>query len=244
MSVLDARTTVGDLVRERPSRARVFERLGIDYCCGGKVPLETVCQKRGLNSEAVLRELSDHDGRTVEPESEDWTKAALTALADHIIRDHHGYLRRELPRLEAMVNRIAEVHGLNHPELLELRSIFASLKPNLEFHTTKEESVLFPWIKQLDASSGAPPVLRGTVANPIRMMESEHDDAGNALKRIRELTRDFQPPYDACNTYRATLDGLAEFEADLHLHVHKENNILFPGALALETKLAAAVPAQ
>lgn len=236
MSILDTRTTVGEFVKERPSRARVFERLGIDYCCGGKKPLEVVCQAHGLDPSVVLRELSDHDARTVEAKETDWASASLTELTNHIVSAHHDYLRRELPRLEFLVNKVADVHGHLHPELRDIRAIFAKLKPDLEEHTAKEESILFPWIKQLEAGSGSSPISSASVGQPISMMEADHDEAGEALSKFRELTRGYQPPEDACNSFRAMLDGLADLEADMHQHVHKENNILFPAALALESK--------
>lgn len=238
MSTLDAQTTVGQIVAERPSRARVFERLGIDYCCGGKIPLEQVCRKKGLDVTSVLQELRDQGQGASESDSVDWTKAPLTDLANQIEATHHAYLHRELPRLDWLVSRVATVHGPHRPELLDVKTTFDGLKTELEEHMFKEEKVLFPMIRGLESGS-RPPVGPPSVSYPIAAMEHEHDSAGAALLRLRTLTSDYVPPADACNTYRAMLDGLAELESDLHLHVHKENNILFPRAIEAE----AAAPA-
>lgn len=237
MSILDAQVTVGQLVAERPGRSRVFERLDIDYCCGGKVPLEQACRARGLDVEVVLRELAAQDDAPAEAVEADWASWTMGELVDHIVDVHHGYLRRELPRLAGLVDKIAEVHGKGHPELRDVRAVFASLKAELEAHIVKEERVLFPIIKQLEAATDLPSFHCGSVDHPIRAMEFEHDDAGAALARLRALTGGYVPPADACNTYRAALAGLAELEADLHQHIHKENNILFPRAHDAEAAL-------
>lgn len=237
MSILDTQATVGQLVAERPGRSRVFERFDIDYCCGGKKPLEQVCREKGLDLETVASALAAQDAKGIDRDAIDWTTAPLGALADHIVAVHHEYLRQELPRLAGLVAKIADVHGKGHPELLEVRAVFNGLKEELEAHTDKEEQVLFPMIKQLETASEQPQFHCGSVNNPIRVMELEHDDAGAALERLRALTGDYEPPAEACNTYRATLAGLAELEANMHQHVHKENNILFPRASAVEAEL-------
>jgi regulator of cell morphogenesis and NO signaling len=238
MNALDAQTTVGELVRDRPSRARVFERFGIDYCCGGKTPLDRACRQSGLDPDQILRELADQDVDAREPEAVDWSTAPMHALADHIEDVHHGLLRRELPRLEHLAEKVAAAHGAGHPELLDVRATFAGLKTELEQHMFKEERVLFPMIRLLDGATELPRFHCGSLVFPIAAMEHEHDDAGAALSRLRALTGGYAPPPDACNSYRALLDGLAEMEADLHLHVHKENNILFPRAREAEAALA------
>jgi regulator of cell morphogenesis and NO signaling len=231
-------TSVGQLVAERLSRARVFERLGIDYCCGGKVPLGLICTKKGLDPYAVLRELALSDAATTEEEA-DWSRASLTALADHIETVHHGYLKEELPRLAFLVKKVAGVHGQEHPELQELHQVFDSFRSDLEAHMQKEERVLFPLCRALETANSVPTTHCGSVNNPILVMVLDHEDAGGALARMRELTDDFTPPDGACISYRTMLDGLAELERDMHLHVHKENNILFPRASAAEAALAA-----
>lgn len=223
-------TTVNCLVTERPGRARVFEVLGIDYCCGGNRPLGEVCVEKGLDAPTVLRMLEAFDLGGGTEERTDWSKATMAELVDHIVEVHHGYLREALPRLEFLVDKVASAHGDRHPELLRLREVFDSLRPDLEAHLREEEEVLFPMCRQLEGADISPDLRDRAVSEPTRAMLREHEDVGKVLARIRELAADFEPPADACNTYRAMFDGLAEFEADLHLHIHEENNILFSKA--------------
>lgn len=237
MSTIEHTQTVGSLVTEHPGRARVFERYGIDYCCGGKMPLEKACRQAGADTGQVIKELQQLDHSQVPDAQRDWNQARMTELADHIEQTHHVYLRSELPRLTAMVAKIREVHGENHPHLLEVEKVYAALRDELMTHMMKEEQVLFPMIRQMEASDERPSFHCGSVNNPIRAMEHEHDNAGAALARLHKLTDGYAPPADACNTYRATLSGLHELEQDLHLHIHKENNILFPKATAREQAL-------
>jgi regulator of cell morphogenesis and NO signaling len=159
---------------------------------------------------------------------------SLIELAEHIEETHHAYLREELPRLDFMTEKVSRVHGDKEPRLLRVREAFVALKAELEPHMMKEERVLFPIIRELEASASRPEFHCGSVANPIRQMEHEHDQAGDALAIIREATDDFVPPEWACNTYRAMLDSLEKLEADMHQHVHKENNVLFPKAIEME----------
>ena len=158
-------------------------------------------------------------------------------MCDHIEATHHALLRQELPRLKGLIDKVAAAHGDSHPELGELRQVFAALQAELEPHMFKEEQILFPAIRQLEQAAQQPNFPFGTVANPIRMMEHEHDTAGSALAKIRELTHHFQPPDDACNTYRVMLEALHALEQDMHQHIHKENNILFPRSQQLEASL-------
>lgn len=239
MTAIDTNTTIGQLVAQRPSRARVFERLGIDYCCGGKTPLGTACAARGLDAETVMGALHDEDAGGATGDERDWAQATLTELAEHIVATHHAYLGRELPRLAALTTRVHKVHGARHAELAQVREVFDGLSGELAAHMRKEEFILFPLIAQMEAAQSAEPSHCGTVRNPIRVMEMEHDSAGNALAELRRLTSDYTPPVDACGSYRALLSGFAELEADLHQHIHKENNILFPRAVQLETRLNA-----
>jgi regulator of cell morphogenesis and NO signaling len=233
-------TTVGQLVVERPARARAFERLGIDYCCGGKKPLADACAEKGLDLAAVLAEL-DREAIAADPADAErnWGTASMTDLADHIERTHHAFLKAELPRLEPIAHKVAIRHGPTHPELAELYDVFMAFKQELETHMMKEERILFPLCRQLDSAADgpAPSFHCGSVANPISVMIHEHDDAGRALQRMRELTNDFTAPPDACNTFRAYLDSLHQIEQDMHQHVHKENNILFPKAVRTEVLL-------
>jgi regulator of cell morphogenesis and NO signaling len=244
MSVLDVNMTVGRLVAERPRAARTLERLGIDYCCGGKRPLSEVCAERGMDARALLDAVTaDECGGeggpgACRPEERDWSKAGLAELCDHIEATHHAYLREELPRLSALIAKVASVHGEREPDLHALARVFRDFRMELEAHMAKEDQVLFPMIRRLEEADTLPSFHCGSVNNPIRVMEFEHDNAGAALARMRELTRDYTPTPEACNTYRVMLDSLAVLEKDMHQHVHKENNILFPRASALEARLA------
>lgn len=235
MNALDTQTTVGALVTERPARARVFESHGIDFCCGGKVKLSEACARKKIDVDQVVRELAEADAAALEePSAVDWSAASLADLIDHIIQTHHEYLRKEMPRLTEYIAKVVEVHGDRHPDLKKVKSIFSGMRQELEAHMMKEEQILFPCIRMLEESAGVAQLPFGTVENPIRMMILEHENAGDALERLRSLTNGYTPPEDACNTYRATLDGLKALEADLHIHIHKENNILFPRAIELE----------
>lgn len=238
MNVLDTQAAVGQLVRERPARARVFERFGIDYCCGGRRPLDQACRERQLDLGLVLDALNELDPHAHGADAADWSTAPMGELADHIEATHHAYLRRELPRLAGLLEKVVAAHGDRHPELWDVRMVFAGLKAELENHMLKEERILFPMVRQLERAATLPRFHCGSVGNPIVVMEHEHDAAGAALASLRSLTDGYTPPAGACNTYRALLDGLAELEADLHLHIHKENNILFPRARDAEAALA------
>lgn len=229
-------TTVGELVARRPSRSRVFEKLGIDYCCGGKKPLAQVCAEKGIDANTVLTILLATE-ESANLSERDWTKATLAELSRHIEQTHHAYLKRELPRLEAIVRRVAAVHGDRLAWLKELEGVYVRFAAEMMAHMMKEEQVLFPLIRSLESGEPSQTAHCGHgVGNPIRVMEHEHDDAALSLSRMRELSSGFTPPPDACNTFRAMLDGLSELEAETHRHVHKENSILFPRALELEAR--------
>lgn len=235
---LSLEATVGALVASKPARSRIFEQLGIDYCCGGKIPLAEACQKKGLDPQATLRMLGALDAVTASATSTvDPANLTLSALADHIVQTHHAYLRTELPRLDTITEKVARVHGQHDPRLVEVRAAFVELAEEMTTHMAKEENVLFPMIRQLEASRDLTALHCGSLAHPIQQMEKEHESAGGGLARMRELSDNFTPPVWGCNTYRAMLDGLSQLEQDLHQHVHKENNILFPQALALEAQL-------
>lgn len=238
MTTIVLHETVGSLVARRPSFSRVFEEAGIDYCCGGKKSLEQVCREKNVAPEQLLNSLQQVEASSDGTSEFNALAASLTELADHIERTHHDYLRSELPRLDKLTAKVADVHGGHDPRLKEVRQEFLQLARELSLHTMKEEQVLFPLIRQLASSDSLPAFHCGSIANPIRQMEREHDDAGEALAKLRTLTDDYTPPPEACNTYRAMLDALHELERDMHIHVHKENSVLFPRALELETELA------
>lgn len=231
MNTPNLETTVGELVRAAPIRARVFEKLGIDYCCGGKKPLAEVCAAKGLDAATVLAMLAALDGAAAGDAPVDANAMSMAQLCDHIETAHHGYLREELPRLDFMTRKVAAVHGADEPRLIEIRSVFERFAPELMSHMADEESVVFPRIRKLETSAGLP-AERDELNTAISELEREHADAGGALERFRALTDGYVPPEWACNTFRALYDGLARLERDMHQHVHKENNVLFPRALA------------
>jgi regulator of cell morphogenesis and NO signaling len=234
MTVLDIHTTVGQLVADRPARSRIFEQLGIDYCCGGKQPLATACSARNLDAATVLAMLQALEQQADDAQAVDAAAMPLADLCDHIEATHHAYLRQELPRLGAMIEKVATVHGQNHQWMLRLREVFNAFCQEIASHMAKEEQILFPMIRSIDAGHSRVAQHCGGLANPIRVMEHEHDSAGDGLAQMRSLTSDFTPPQDACGTFRAMIDGLRQLEADMHQHVHKENNVLFPRALQAE----------
>jgi regulator of cell morphogenesis and NO signaling len=240
MTSLSSDTTVGRLVAERAGRSRVLEHFGIDYCCRGQATLAQACKEKALDVGEVIRELASDDARGAELGDDPDGKLLdmpLGELADHIVAVHHDYLRRELPRLSALTSKVAAVHGGGHPELREVAEVFEGLRNELQNHMFKEERVLFPIIKQLEAATTMPGLHCGTVDNPIRMMMHEHDFAGTMLQRMRDLTGEYRTPSDGCASYQAMLAGLSDLEQDLHRHVHKENSILFPRASAVEAEL-------
>ncbi len=241
MGTIQVQETVGELVARRPALSRHFEQAGVDYCCGGKKTLDEACREKGLDPQALIVTLEQ---AASEPESEPLVDAAamkLTELADHIEQTHHAYLHREFPRLDALTSKVASVHGESDVRLHAVREAFLALYAGLSSHMMKEEQVLFPMIRQLEASATLPAFHCGSIANPIRQMELEHHEAGGTLERIRTLTDGYAPPDWACNTYRAMLDAMAYLERDTHQHVHKEDNVLFPKAMKLEAELAAKV---
>lgn len=238
MSAIDPERTVADLVVERPGRARVFEQLGIDYCCGGRSSLAAVCAERGLDPATVTAMLAAFEqvSGAEAGDDRDWSSAALGELCDHIVTEHHGFLRAELPRLEGLLERVVRAHGERHPEIVETAELFEAVAAELGTHMHVEEEVVFPLCRALD-EGGVPEATE--LAGSASAMEHDHDVIGAALARMRDLTGGFAPPADACNTYRAALDGLVALERDLHRHIHEENNILFPRALALAGVAAA-----
>lgn len=228
-------TPIGDLVADHPARARIFEHLGLDYCCGGDRTLTEACEEHDLDPGTVVRML---DAAAEEPATHtgtDWTSEPLGTLIDHITSTHHKYLRRELPRLEQLVEKVTRVHGSEFSWLERLHDHFQGLKADLQSHMESEEESVFPAIRTLEAGRVLPD---GSTldAAALEQMETEHDEAGSILTHFRDLTNDYTPPEGACATFRAMIDGLQELEADMHQHVHKENNILFPRARSLAQK--------
>ena len=236
MNSTTADRTVGELVAEGPARSRVFEKYGIDYCCGGNKQLTEACISKGVSVDEVLAELNEADSAEPAAEDVDYASMELDLLIEHIVSTHHAYLTQELPRLVGLAQKVAKAHAANDPRLLEIESVVRALSKELMSHMGKEEQVLFPFIRKLAQTNTVPLMPFGTLANPIAAMELEHTSAGDALRRIGVLTDDYAVPDWACNTYRVLLEGLQKLELDLHRHIHKENNILFPKALAMERR--------
>ena len=227
--------TVGMLVAEQPLRAAVFDHFGIDYCCGGRQTLLAACEQGGIAPDTVIASLVDNDAKVeVDQSALNWLNASLTELANHIEQTHHVYLKSELPRLQALADKVAKVHGVREPRLVKVAAIFSAMSEELLEHTAKEELVLFPFMRLLDQGKGRPNAPFSTVAKPVTCLESEHDDAGAALMQLRQLTDQYVPPEGACASWQALLAGLAHLDQDLRIHIHKENSILFPLAVKTE----------
>jgi regulator of cell morphogenesis and NO signaling len=229
--------TVREIALEQPTSIRVFEQFGIDYCCGGRKPLAEACTAGNLEIDAVIAAL-EAAAQTPVVEPENWAGKSLGDLSSHIVATHHAYVKRELPRLALLAEKVVNRHGSTKTELPVMAATLAQLDEELTNHLAKEEAVLFPYISALEKSisigTPKPRSCFGTVANPIAMMTQEHDAAGTLLAEIRTLSGNFTTPPDACPTFHAFYDGLKEFEQDLHQHIHLENNILFPRAIELE----------
>jgi regulator of cell morphogenesis and NO signaling len=235
---LTATRNVRDYAIETPQTIPVFEKLGIDFCCGGNRPLDEACAAAGLDLETVLKSIAEATAQPVAPSDKQLRAGSLAELIAHINKTHHVFVRREVPEIEHLAEKVSSKHGANHLELAHIRSVFHGLGQELMMHMMKEENILFPFIERMEESVLAhEPILPppfGTVANPVRMMEHEHDSAGEALKAMREASRDYTPPDDACTSFRALYSALVAFEKDLHQHIHLENNVLFPRALEME----------
>ena len=220
-------TTLGDLVAVNPAAARVLDGFGLDYCCHGGRTLRDACDAAGLDAQVVEADLAatEVDGDTM------WTTLDPPALADHVVATHHRYLHEELPLLGALAAKVLSVHGDRHPELAEVRRLVAAVRDDLEPHLLKEERVLFPAIHAIAAGRRDFPF--GSIENPIRMMEAEHEVAGELLTELRATTDGYTVPADGCASYRSLYERLDALELDTHIHIHKENHTLFPQAIAL-----------
>jgi regulator of cell morphogenesis and NO signaling len=232
--------TVGEIAAEMPNATREFEKLGIDYCCGGNRTLGEACAEAKISVDEALERLEKSMTATAPGRDTDWQDQPLADLIAYITNTHHVFVREECPRIEALAAKVVGVHRKNHPELLRVQETISALAQELSVHLMKEEQILFPYVIRLEesfvAGEPAPPAMFGTVVNPVRMMMQEHDGAGDALRTLRAVTEDYSAPEDACISYRTLYDALKGFEADLHQHIHLENNILFPRAVAMEGK--------
>ncbi len=230
---------IGEVVAGNFHTAKIFESHGLDFCCGGKKSIEDACREKGVDTEKLLTELEKtNESNTSATHFQNWE---ADFLADYIINNHHSYVTNSISTIEHHLQKVVSAHGERHPEVAEIETLFTELKDELLNHMAKEEKMLFPYIKKMNIAlkntleMPVPPF--GSVDNPIKVMETEHDNAGLLTKKISALTNNYIPPNDACATFRVLYSELEDFENDLHTHIHLENNILFPKAKELEAKL-------
>lgn len=234
---ISADQPVREIVVEYPNTILVFEKLGIDYCCGGQHTLSEACANQGLSHAAVLAEL---DRRPYGTDADDnpWSRAKLKDLVDYIVEKHHAFARAQLELIRDLVAKVERRHGNHHPEIFEVSEAFAAISAELSHHFYCEENILFPHITRLETGQPAElPSIPASVQQPVSRMMMDHEHTGNELRLLREITHDFQPPVDACTSYRALYRAMEDLEQDLHRHIHLENNILFPRALEQATKI-------
>jgi regulator of cell morphogenesis and NO signaling len=231
--------SVGELAVENPNVTRIFEKFGIDYCCGGHRPLAAACAAAKVSVDDVLSVIEQAQTQSEKAAVQrNWQKETLSALIEHITGTHHVYVKEELPRLLQLIANVVSAHGERHPELLLVQQIFGDLGQELSTHLMKEEQILFPYIAQAERSATTgeplPHSCFGTLQNPVRMMMMEHDSAGVAVRELRQTTANYTVPADGCVSYKTLYEALQAFEEDLHQHIHLENNILFPRAMEFE----------
>jgi regulator of cell morphogenesis and NO signaling len=234
---INSETTVKEIALSNPGAKRILEQAGVDYCCGGGQSLHDACAHSGVPAEEILKRLRENTEK-VGPADENWTSAPLGELTRHIVEKHHRFVREAISRVQALLAKVKGKHGANHPEIAEIEKLFLELGHEMTMHMQKEEMILFPYIEALARSAQGnetlePPFFQ-TVRNPIQAMMKEHDAAGELLRAMRDASRGYVLPADACMSYRELYESLIAFEADLHTHVHLENNILFPRAAEME----------
>lgn len=228
-------TPINEFIAKDVRRTGIFEELNIDSCCGGHRTLAEACAEKGIDPEAVFNRLmadapeSDPVAAVVEG-----MDGSLSEAVDHLLQTHHTYLKENLPRLAALLDKVVNAHVARHPELSTVKELFGELRADLEPHLMKEEQVLFPMIKQLESSGGTAELHCGPLQNPIRVMQMEHEQVSTLFERIRATTRNFRMPEDGCESYRLLLKGLDELEMDTRLHIQKENEILFPQVITMQ----------
>jgi regulator of cell morphogenesis and NO signaling len=233
-------TKVRDIALSSPAARHLLEDAGLDYCCGGGKSLREACHGTHVSADGILARLQEYS-RDVRPDAANWASAPLSELTRHICEKHHSYVRAAIPRIGELLTKVNAKHGAKHPELTTTETLFAQVGREMTSHMQKEEQILFPYIETMERAHNGngslePPFFQ-TVGNPIKAMMNEHDSAGNLVRQIRQASADYAAPADACTSYKALYQALAEFEGDLHLHVHLENNILFPRAVELESTL-------
>ncbi len=230
---IDPLTPIGRLAAEHPAWVAVFERFGLDYCCRGRRAFSEACVGAGVDPDTVVEAIGAGDSRAETPDR-DWTSATMTELADHIEATHHAFTREAFARLATMVPKLVTAHGAAHPELAELSRLVAVLRDDMMDHMVREERVLFPWFRRLERPSEIQSGPPWSVRRPIDCMLHDHDAVAEILRAMRALTGGFKPPAGACVTYRGTFALLERLEAETHVHIHKENNILFPAGVRAE----------
>jgi regulator of cell morphogenesis and NO signaling len=238
--LLEKNSTIGSVVAENFRTAKIFENYGLDFCCGGKKTIDAACKEKGLNADEVINSLSNISGsdKSADHNFSEWNPSFLI---DYIVNVHHTYVVNSMPVIMEHAAKVVNAHGERHPEVIKIFSLFKDVQEELNSHMMKEEKMLFPYIKRLaDVFNNGkvtefPPF--GSINNPIRMMELEHENAGIILAEIRNLSNSLTPPEDACNTFRVLYGELNDFEKDLHKHIHLENNILFPKAVEMESSV-------
>ena len=227
---------VGEVVAKDYRAATIFKAHKIDFCCKGNRSIEDVCETAQLDANQIIEELILATTKT-EQQTTDFKSWDSDLLADYIEKKHHRYVEKKIPELKAYLSKVAKVHGERHPELIEIEQLFTASAQELLSHMKKEETILFPYVRTMAADAQTQQPHFGTVQNPIKMMMHEHDTEGERFRKISSLSNNYTPPLDACTTYKVAFSMLKEFEDDLHLHIHLENNILFPKAIAAEQKL-------
>jgi regulator of cell morphogenesis and NO signaling len=230
-------TKVGEIAAANSRAKEILETAGVDYCCGGEKSLHEACMHTNVSAEEILKRLHENS-KQAGPDEANWVSGSLCDLTQHIREKHHRYVREVIPRVSALLARVKAKHGQKHTELAGIEERFLDLGLEMYSHMQREEQILFPYIEALERSAagngGLEPPFFQTVRNPVHMMMQEHDSAGEALRAIRKLSSGYQLPAEACESYRDLYRTLAEFETDMHTHVHLENNILFPRAVELE----------
>ncbi len=231
---------LADIVTADSRTAVVFDRFGLDYCCHGHQTLADAAGRAGIAAEDVVSDIDKLGPATEKDAVTEWKE--LDDLSRHIVRRHHGYVRDHAPVIAMYLDKLVNRHGARHPELTEVRATFTNLAEEMSAHMAKEENILFPFIELLAVNfrkgGRLPAGPFGTVMNPVRMMEEDHREAGALLERLRKLTNAYTAPEDGCTTYRLCYQELADFESDLHRHIHLENSVMFPQAVELERRLS------
>ncbi len=232
MSLINISQHVCNIVTENPDRAKVFDKYRIEYCCGGKIPLDELCKKRNINLQELITELQKVDASKEETvETFNLEKFSLTELVHDIKSKHHRYLKEELPAIEKLLKKVVARHEIEHPKFKELQKLFKTFTIDILEHMREEESILFPWICRLENEKYSSELLYDDIKNSTTVMIHEHNDAGGFLEKFRNLTNDYTPFEGACPTVRVLLQKFHNLEGDMHKHVHKENHVLFPKAL-------------